>query len=400
MAPGRPIRFTDCTLRDGEQAPGVAFTVAEKVAIARALDAAGVHRIEAGSPAMGGSEAAALRAVAADGLRADVVAWCRAARSDVDAAVRCGLASLHICLPASDGHLRRTFRAADSHAGRDLGRERLLDVVAYAHDLGLSVSVGFEDASRADDAFIADLAGALTDAGVRHLRWADTVGVMEPSAGRERLEQLVRQAPAEWEIHAHDDFGLATANTLAAVQAGFTWVSTTVTGLGERAGNAPTEEVAMALRQLLGLVPGLDTTTFRALACLVAGAARRPLPAGKAVVGRAVFAHESGIHIAGLLSATGAYEAFRPQDVGGRRRLVLGKHAGRAGLRHALRAAGIQVQESVLPALLAAVREHHSASKRPLGRSDLRLLADRAVRSLQATCEDAAPGIPTRPEVA
>ena len=395
-----PVRFTDCTLRDGEQAAGVAFTVAEKVAVARALDAVGVDRIEAGSPVMGGGEAQALHAIAADGLRARVVAWCRADRDDVRAARACGVPEVHLCLPASDAHLQRVLRVTPDAAGRARARQHLLDVVAAALDLGLAVTAGLEDASRADDGFVADLAWALAEHGVRHVRWADTVGVLEPVTAAERLGRMVAQVDVDWEIHAHDDFGLATANTLAAVRAGFTWVSTTVGGLGERAGNAATEEVAMALRHLLDVPVGLDTTRFRALARLVATAARRPLPAGKAVVGGAVFAHESGIHTAGVLATPTAYEPFPPEEVGGRRRLVLGKHAGRAGLRHVLRERGIDVEERALVPLLAAVREHHTTSKRAPGPAALRQLADRAVRSLRQDGDDAGPGDPARPEVA
>jgi homocitrate synthase NifV len=394
----RVVRFTDCTLRDGEQAPGVAFTLAEKVAIARALDAVGVDRIEAGSPAVGGSEAQALGAIAAEGLRARVVAWCRACRDDVQAARRCGVTEVHVCLPASDGHLRRTFGEAGP-LGRARARQRLLDVVDAALEAGLAVTAGLEDASRADDAFVVDLAGALVGRGVRHLRWADTVGVLEPVSAAARLATIAAQVDADWEIHAHDDFGLATATTLAAVRAGFTWVSTTVGGLGERAGNAATEEVAMGLRHLLGIEPGLDTARFRSLATLVAAAARRPLPAGKAVVGRAVFTHESGIHTAGVLDTPAAYEPYRPEEVGGRRHLVLGKHAGRAGLRHVLHTRGIDVEEPVLVPLLAAVRAHHATSKRPPGPADLRRLADHAVRSLRHP-GDGAPDDPARPDVA
>ena len=400
MNRSRPVRFTDCTLRDGEQAPGVAFTVAEKVAVARALDAVGVDRIEAGSPIMGGTEARALAAIAADGLRARVVAWCRADRDDVRAARRAGVGEVHVCLPASDAHLRRVLGVAADAAGRDLGRRRLLDVVDAALDLGLTVTAGLEDASRADDAFVVQLADELAGRGVTHLRWADTVGVLEPGSAGPRLARLVAQVDVDWEIHAHDDFGLATANTLAAVRAGFTWVSTTVGGLGERAGNAATEEVAMALRHLLDVPVALDTARFRALACLVATAARRPLAVGKAVVGGAVVAHESGIHTAGVLATPAAYEPFPPEEVGGRRRLVLGKHAGRAGLRHVLQERGIDVEERALTPLLAAVREHHTTSKRAPGPADLRLLADRAVRSLRRAGEDAAPDDPARPEVA
>jgi homocitrate synthase NifV len=238
-----------------------------------------------------------------------------------------------------------------------------------------------EDASRADDTFVTDLAGELARAGVRHLRWADTVGVLEPFAAVERLSRLVAAVAVEWEIHAHDDFGLATANTLAALRAGFVWASTTVVGLGERAGNAPLEEVAMAVRHLLGRPVDLDTTAFRSLARLVATAARRPVPAGKAVVGRWAFAHESGVHADGVLKSPDLYEPFDPAEVGARRQLVVGKHAGRAVLRHALRANGIEVDEEALTVLLEGLRAHQSVRKRLLTRRDLEQLYRQAHES-------------------
>jgi homocitrate synthase NifV len=185
---------------------------------------------------------------------------------------------------------------------------------------------------------------------------------------------LASAVPVDWEIHAHNDFGLATANTLAAIRAGFGWVSTTVAGLGERAGNAPLEEVAMAVRHLLGERVCLDTAGFRSLACLVSAAARRPLPSGKAVVGRWVFAHESGVHADGVLKSPELYEPFDPAEVGGRRRLVVGKHAGRAVLRQALLGNGIDVDEEALTVLVEQLREHQSVRKRPLGGRDLRRL--------------------------
>lgn len=369
-APGAgAVRFCDTTLRDGEQAPAVAFTAQEKLAIAQALDAVGVQRIEAGAPAMGGYEQDALRRIAGAGLRAQVVAWCRADRRDLAAAQAGAVRAVHVAIPVSDRQLARKL-------GRDRAwaRTRVLDCVADAQDRGMSVSVGFEDASRAEDTFVAELAAELVRHGVRHLRWADTVGVLEPFTAAQRLSRLAAAVPADWEIHAHDDFGLATANTLAALRSGFGWASTTVVGLGERAGNAPLEEVAMAARHLLGRRVDLDTTAFRSLACLVAAAARRPLPAGKAVVGRWVFAHESGVHADGVLKSPDLYEPFDPAEVGGRRRLVVGKHAGRAVLRHALRGNGIEVDEAALAVLLESLRAHQSVRKRPLGDRDLRQL--------------------------
>jgi homocitrate synthase NifV len=347
----------------------VAFSVDEKLAIATALDSVGVQKIEAGIPAMGRAERDVLRRISAAGLRAEVVAWCRADRLDIDAAADSGITSVHLAVPVSDLHLQRKLGRSRAWA-----RRHIRSCVKAALDHGLRVSVGFEDASRADDGFVIELAGELRGLGVERLRWADTVGVLEPFGARTRLARLVRAAPGPWEIHAHDDFGLATANTLAAVMAGFTWVSTTVMGLGERAGNAPLEEVAMALRHLLRAGPDLDTTAFRALACLVSRAARRPLPAGKAVVGNAVFAHESGIHVDGVLKSPPTYEPFTPAEVGGRRRLLVGKHAGRASLHHALTRLGIDTADRELGPLLDLIRSRASELKRPLRPQEIREL--------------------------
>ena len=360
------VRFCDTTLRDGEQASGVAFSAAEKVAIARALDAAGVDLIEAGVPAMGRAEQETITRIARLGLTARVSAWCRADPADVVAAAASGAAVVHICVPVSEGHLV-------TRLGRDRGwaRSRVAAAVATALDRGLEVSVGFEDASRADDSFVIDLAGELVTAGVGRFRWADTVSRLEPVGAVERLARFVAAVPADWEIHAHNDFGLATANTLAALRAGFGWASTTVGGLGERAGNAPLEEVAMALRHLYHRPVRLDATRFTALAALVAGAARRPVAPGKAVVGSAAFAHEAGLHVAGVLKEPGTYEPYDPAEVGASRRIVVGKHAGRASLRLALHASGIEPDEATLPRLLDRVRGRAAAVKRPLSRREV-----------------------------
>ncbi len=361
-----PVRFCDTTLRDGEQASGVAFSAEEKVAIARALDVVGVDLIEAGVPAMGRAEQDTIARIAHLGLTARVSAWCRADPVDVLAAAATGAAVVHICVPVSEGHLV-------TRLGRDRAwaRSRVAAAVATALDRGLDVSVGFEDASRADDGFVIDLAGELVGAGVGRFRWADTVSRLEPVGAVERLARLVAAVPADWEIHAHNDFGLATANTLAALRAGFGWASTTVGGLGERAGNAPLEEVAMALRHLYHRPVRLDATKFIALAALVAGAAGRPLAPGKAVVGPGAFAHEAGLHVAGILKEPATYEPYDPAEVGGSRRIVVGKHAGRASLRLALHASGIEPDETALPYLLERVRGRATTVKRPLSRREV-----------------------------
>lgn len=327
--------------------------------------------IEAGVPAMGRSEQAVLRRIAESATGSEVVAWCRALSSDISAAVESGVTAVHLTVPVSD--LQLTHKLGRD---REWARRRILDCVAEATDRGLRVSAGFEDASRADDGFVIDLAGELFTRGVIRVRWADTVGILDPFTGQERLSRLVEAVPGAWEIHAHDDFGLATANTLAAVRAGFTWVSTTVCGLGERAGNAAMEEVAMALTHLYGFDTGLETKGFRDLACLVSRASRRPLPVGKAVIGGSVFTHESGIHADGVIKSPSTYEPFDPTEVGGRRRLVIGKHSGRASLRHALALYGISTSTDDLQPLLDLVRARAAELKRSLRPGELLALFD------------------------
>ncbi|MBK1698993.1 homocitrate synthase [Rhodovibrio salinarum] len=362
-----PVLLADTTLRDGEQAVGVSFTRTDKLAIASALDRAGVAEIEAGIPVMGADQVDDIRALCELGLTAPCVAWCRLRREDLDSAQATGVDRVHISVPVSDRQLKAKLGAT-----RDWVLATLPDFVRRACDLGMLVSVGGEDASRADPAFLARVLEAAQGAGAIRFRVADTLGVLEPFRTRELFGWLRGHSDIGLEIHAHDDLGLATANTLAAIAGGADYASVTVLGLGERAGNAALEEVAVALATTFGHPTGIDLTCLTGIADLVAGTANRAVPPDKAVVGKHVFSHESGTHVHGLLRDPATYTGLDPARLGRQHTLVLGKHSGTAGVVHACTELGLPLEPGQAQRILALLRAHYRYSKQAPGGEELR----------------------------
>lgn len=371
------IHLVDTTLRDGEQAPGVVFTPLQRIELARRLAACGVREIESGIPAMGEAEQAALRELNLAGLRVRLTAWCRATEADLEAARACGFRSVHISLPSSPILLNAMGRDEDwvfqclEELLPMLGKKS----VPSCNDF---ISVGAQDASRTNTSMLIRMAETVKKLGADRFRLADSVGCWSPMTVQKVVGRVCKAVPGlRIGVHMHNDLGMATANSIAAVQSGATDVDVTVTGLGERAGNAPLEQVVMALRTLPEFDHGIRTEGLYDLCRHTAECARRKIPASQPLIGRDVFRHESGIHVKAMLKDRRSYQPFSAATVGRSDRLdvVAGKHSGSAAITHLLGEQGIFIDRQGADALLVRVRAESEKLGRGLSSEELKGLA-------------------------
>lgn len=362
----KKIKIDDTTLRDGEQTAGVVFANQEKVRIARLLDEVGVHQIEVGIPAMGGDEKETIKHIAGLGLGTSILAWNRAVISDIQHSIDCGVNAVAISMSASDIHIEHKLKKS-----RTWVLESIKTAVDFAKKSDLYVSVNAEDASRADLDFLIRFAKSARECGADRIRFCDTVGILDPFDTYNVISFLRKNVDIQIEMHTHNDFGMATANAIAGIKAGATFVNTTVNGLGERAGNAALEEVVMALKYISKVDLGLKTKRFRELSEYVANASARSIPVWKPIVGANVFAHESGIHADGVIKNPLNYEVFTPEEVGLERQLVIGKHSGSRSIQRKFQEFGFELNDEESQEILRLSRKLAIELKRGLFEKEL-----------------------------
>lgn len=359
--PNVKINVVDTTLRDGEQTAGVVFSNDEKVRIARYLDEMGIDQIEAGIPVMGGFEKDCIKEIVRMGLKASIMAWNRAVITDIKESIECGVDAVAISISTSDIHIEHKLQTT-----REDVLKRMSDAVKFAKDQGLYVSVNAEDASRSDIDYLTEFALIAKHGGADRLRFCDTVGTLDPLTTFRYIKTLHDSVGLDIEMHTHNDFGMATANSLAGIYAGANHVGVTVNGLGERAGNACLQEVIMGMKHLMKIDINYNTTLFREVAQYVAEASGRVLGLNKPIVGSNIFAHESGIHGDGVLKNPLTYEAFLPEEVGLQRQMVIGKHSGSASIKAKFFEYGLDLQAGDAREILARCRQMSIDKKRSL----------------------------------
>ncbi len=360
---GRPggAYIIDTTLRDGEQAPGVVFSLGEKIEIARQLDELGIPELEIGTPAMGENEQNDIRTLTSQGFSFDSTCWCRATINDLQAALKCGASRVNLSFPVSDIQLKAIGK------NRNWVRQEIPAIMEFATKNFEFVAVGAQDASRANSSFLNEYIQTTAFYGAKRVRIADTVGILNPLSVQALFQNLTNTFPnVDFEFHGHNDLGMATANHVVALQSGAKSVSLTVNGLGERAGNACLEEVAFALKYSCGYDFEFDGGKMVQLSKWVEKVSERKLALSKPVSGSLVFSHESGIHCRSLKENPLSYQPFNPKEIGRETELVIGKHSGIGAVNELLEKRNIFLHKTELANLLSKIKSLSAQLKRDL----------------------------------
>lgn len=332
------INIFDTTLRDGEQSPGVALTVDEKIRIAQKLDELGVDTIEVGFPAVSEGEMESAKSIGDLGLNAKISSLARVIEKDIDAVIDCDLDYVHLFIGTSPLH--RDYKLKKSK-GEIINQA--VKAVEYAKDHGLTVEFSAEDATRTEMNYLIEFYKSIENAGANIINVPDTVGILTPATTRPLIRTLRKKLNIPISVHFHNDFGLAVANSIIGVEEGASQVHCTINGIGERAGNTCLEELVVGLKIAYGANIGVDTTKLFNTSNFIGSITNIKLPPQKPIVGENVFTHESGIHVDGILKNVATYEPIPPEIVGHHRRIALGKHTGRASIKSKLESFNLDV---------------------------------------------------------
>ena len=361
--------INDTTLRDGEQAPYVAFNTKEKLAIATALFKAGADELEVGIPAMGVKEKEDIKEILALSLPLRIMSWNRATLKDLEASLQCNLHAVDLSIPVSDILIEAKFGGNKAKV-----LNQLESVILEAKKASLFVCIGGEDSSRADINFLKEVMELGQSLGADRFRYCDTIGIMTPKKIYDDIRYLHNLNLLEIEMHTHNDFGMATANAISGLEAGATSVNTTVIGIGERAGNASFEQVIMSLVHLFQDERKIDPSSLKHVVNLVQKAAHRKIPSTMPIVGKHIFSHESGIHVNGMIKDEQAYEAFSPDCVGLQRAFPIGKHSGSSTLLFHLKAMGIDPKMDIVNQIIPTIRTLVTDRKKVVNKKELKAL--------------------------
>ena len=361
--------INDTTLRDGEQAPYVAFNTQEKLDIATLLYEAGAHELEVGIPAMGKKEQEDLKEILALNLPIQIMSWNRATLSDLEASLKCGLKAVDLSMPVSDILIDVKFNGDKTKL-----LNQLESTILAAKKEGLFVCIGGEDSSRANNSFLKEVMQLGKSLGANRFRYCDTVGILTPFKTYDNIKTLVSYDLLDIEMHTHNDFGMGTANAIAGFEAGAKSANTTVIGLGERAGNASFEQVLMTVNRLLGQQGHINIKALKTLIRKVSHASNRRLDSSLPIIGKNIFSHESGIHVNGMMKSKSSYEPFTPKEVGLKREFPIGKHSGSSTLMYHLKTLGIEANKEVVQKLLPQVRDIVTQRKKVLNAYELKEL--------------------------
>ncbi len=346
------MKFLDTTLRDGEQTPGVSLVPENKLRIAQRLDELGVDFIEAGFAAVSEGELESVRLIAKQGLRADVSSAARGTKGDIEAVIKSEASTISMIIPTSDLHIECKLRKT-----RNQILKTTEECVSYAKAHGLKVELLAEDATRSDFEYLTKVFLVAVDAGVDSIIPCDTVGILTPDRSAEFYSNLKKKIKVPLGVHCHNDFGMAVANSIAALGSGAEEVHATINGLGERAGNAALEEIVVSLKTLYKLNLNIKTELLYGTSQLVSRLTGVHVQPNKAVVGENAFTHESGIHTQGMLANPLTYEPIAPELVGCVRRISPGKHSGSHAIRADLANMGLKPTEAQFKEIYNRIKE-------------------------------------------